>query len=66
MIILDSFDLNKHLTIKELSHVASCNIGKYIPRFSYFAIHEPKGSWNKLQNMGNSENIFHIALGTVQ
>ena len=29
---------NKHLTIKELSHIASYNIGKYLPRFLYFAI----------------------------
>ena len=26
----------------------------------------PEGSWNKLQNMINSENIPHIALGTVR
>ena len=56
-IVPDTFYLNKHLTRKYLSHVASCNIGKYFARFSYLAI-------NKLQNMRNSENISHIALGT--
>ena len=28
--------------------------------------HSPEYLWNKLKNMSNSENIFHIALGTVQ
>ena len=37
-ITLATFDFNKHFRIKWLSHVASCNIGKYFPRFSYFAI----------------------------
>ena len=32
------FDFNKHVTIKSVSHVASCNIGKYFPHFSYFSI----------------------------
>ena len=33
-IILDTIYLYKHLTIKQLSHVASCNTGKYFPRCS--------------------------------
>ena len=28
--------------------------------------HLPKGSWNILQNMRNSESICYITLGTVQ
>ena len=34
---VDTFDSNKYLTIKNLSHIALCNIGKYFPRISYFA-----------------------------
>ena len=34
--------------------------------FRYLIFHSPKGLGNKLQNMRNSENIFDIALGTVQ
>ena len=37
-IILAIFDFNNHLTIKQLSHTASCNVGKYFPSFSYLAI----------------------------
>ena len=39
-ITLATFDFNKHLTIKYLSHVASSNIGKkfFFPFFLYFAI----------------------------
>ena len=54
---LDTFDINNYLTIKQLSHDASSNIGEYFPCFSYFAI---------LQNMSNSENTSNITLGTVQ
>ena len=44
-ITLATFDFNKHLTTKWLSHVALCNTGKCFPHFSYFAIfHFPKGS----------------------
>ena len=32
------FNFNKHLAIKQLSHVASSNIAKYFPRFSYLVI----------------------------
>ena len=52
---IDIFDFMKHLTIKQLSHVASCNIGKIFPLFSYFTI---------LQQMRNSENISHITVVT--
>ena len=37
-ISLATFDFNKYLTIRQLSHVTSYNIGKNVPRFSYFAI----------------------------
>ena len=39
-ITLATFDFNKHLTIKYLSHVTSSNIGKknFFPFFLYFAI----------------------------
>ena len=57
---LDIFDFNKYLMIGELPHVALCNIDKYFPGFSYFAIIS-----NKSQNMRNWETISHIALGTV-
>ena len=43
---------------------------QYLQIFSSFLVlllfHSPEGSWNKLQNMRNSENIFRIKLGTVQ
>ena len=34
---LATFDFNMHLTIKLVSHAASCNVGKYFPRFSCIA-----------------------------
>ena len=37
-ILLARFDFNNHLKIKQLSHVASCNTGKYFLRFSYFDV----------------------------
>ena len=39
-ISLATCDFNKNLTLKWISHIATCIIGKYFPRFSY-----------KLQNM---------------
>ena len=45
-ITLATFDFNKHLTIKYLSHVASSNIGKnFFFLFSYILLlsHLPKG-----------------------
>ena len=53
-ITLATFDFTKHLTIKLLSHVASCNIGKYFLRFLYFAV------------ISRGVNISHIAFGIVQ
>ena len=53
-ITLATFDFTMHLTIKLLSHIASCSIGKYFPLFSYFVV------------ISRGVNISHIALGTVQ
>ena len=44
-ITLATYDFHKHLTIKQLSHVASINIGKYFPRFSNFAKYETPGKY---------------------
>ena len=43
-ITLDTFDINKYLTIKQLSRVASWNIGKYfLVSYILLLFHEPLG-----------------------
>ena len=51
------FGFKKQITLKQLSHVASQNIGKF-----FLVSH----SFLKLQHMRKSENISNIALGTVR
>ena len=38
LVTLATVDFIKDLTLKKISHAASCNIGKYFPCCSYFAI----------------------------
>ena len=64
-ITIATFDFKIHLTVNKLLHVAECNIGNIFLVYHILLLFQPpKGSWNKLQNMSNSENISHIKLGT--
>ena len=41
-------------------------VNSFLVSHNLLLFHSPKDSWNKLQNMRNSENISDIALGTMQ
>ena len=44
----------------------TCSANIFLVCHILLLVHSPKGSWNKLENMRNRENISHVASDTVR